>query len=97
MIIDGGTVRDVWPVQEQRLEMNITKTEVARFFRGTQGKVTTDALVKAFGVDKPGKSLRLTNVLSKLEDEGVIVKFPNNVYQHASHIHEAAETDEKVN
>ena len=64
---------------------NITKTEVAQFFRSTPGKVPVDALVKAFNVDKPGKSLRLNNVLEKLHDEGVIVKFPNNVYQYTQY------------
>ena len=70
---------------------NITKTEVANFFRGTRGRVPVDALVKAFNVDKPGKSLRMTNVLNKLEDEGVIVKFPNAVFQYAKYAHEMAE------
>ena len=75
---------------------NITKTEVAKFFRGTHGRVPVDALVKAFNVDKPGKSLRLNNVLEKLLDEQVIVKLPNNVFQYAQYAHQVTvEVNEK--
>lgn len=75
---------------------NITKSEVAKFFRETRGRVPVDALVKAFGVDKPGKTLRLNNVLEKLKDEGVVVKFPNSVFQYAEYAQQTAvETNEK--
>lgn len=64
---------------------NITKAEVAKFFREVRGRITVDNLIREFSVDKPGKNLRLNNVLDKLVDEGVIVKFPNSVFQHADY------------
>ena len=68
----------------------ITKANVTAFLAGTDGKAPVEAMEKHFACDKPGKKLRLTKVLLRLEDEGVATRFSGDVWQHARHAEKAA-------